>query len=117
MFTCRNCDEKGHFTKECPKPRDYSRIKCSNCEQSKIQDSQTLNISDIAAVGHTKVRCPMPPKEEGADVGAENGGFGNGDGGFGAPETNGGGDWNAGGDTGNNASSWGAEPSGAATAW
>ena len=50
----------------------------------------------------------MPPKEE-----ADDGGFGGGDGGFGAPETNGGGDWNTGGDTANNASTWSTEPTAA----
>ncbi|KAG7009356.1 hypothetical protein G7Y79_00003g012240 [Physcia stellaris] len=84
-FTCRNCDEKGHFTKECPLPKDWSKVKCSNCEQ----------------MGHGKGRCPNPPKEDAAD-----GGFG--DGGFGGADTAGGGDWNTGGDAGT--SSWGAEP-------
>ena len=120
MFTCRNCDEKGHFTKECPKPRDYSRVKCSNCEQSTLRAAQTLNTSNIGAVGHGKARCPLPPKEEGADggFGAADGGFGGDDGGFGATETNAGGDWNAGGDAGNNASAWSTEPAAAvSTTW
>ena len=30
---CRNCDELGHMSKECSKPKDWSRVKCSNCEQ------------------------------------------------------------------------------------
>jgi hypothetical protein len=33
-IVCRNCDEEGHESRECPKPRDYSRVKCSNCQQS-----------------------------------------------------------------------------------
>ena len=24
----------GHFSKECPKPRDYSKVKCQNCGES-----------------------------------------------------------------------------------
>jgi hypothetical protein len=39
--------------KDCPKPRDYSRVTCQNCNEK----------------GHTKVRCKAPPKqEEPADV-------------------------------------------------
>lgn len=30
---CRNCDELGHVSRECTKPKDWSRVKCSNCEQ------------------------------------------------------------------------------------
>ena len=36
------------MSKECPKPRDYTRVKCQNCGE----------------MGHTKVRCKQPPKEE-----------------------------------------------------
>ncbi|KAL6907096.1 hypothetical protein GGI43DRAFT_396623, partial [Trichoderma evansii] len=42
-----NCEETGHYSKECPKPRDWSKVQCSNCEE----------------YGHTKVRCKQPPKE------------------------------------------------------
>lgn len=38
---CRNCDEYGHESRGCPKPRDYSRVQCQNCGEK----------------GHTKVRC------------------------------------------------------------
>ncbi|KAH6609715.1 hypothetical protein Trco_003061 [Trichoderma cornu-damae] len=44
---CRNCEETGHYSKECPKPTDWSKVQCSNCEQ----------------FGHTKVRCKLPPKD------------------------------------------------------
>lgn len=33
VMKCRNCDEIGHLSKECPKPRDYSRVQCNNCLQ------------------------------------------------------------------------------------
>ena len=55
-----------HTGRDCPKPRDYSRITCSNCQKT----------------GHTKVRCKEPLKEEeedadngygGANDGADNG--------------------------------------------
>ena len=52
IMICRNCDEsefvmlfripdanpdtEGHMSKECPKPRDYSRVKCSNCGNCKF---------------------------------------------------------------------------------
>ncbi|KAI0521931.1 hypothetical protein F5B22DRAFT_510547 [Xylaria bambusicola] len=66
---CRNCDEYGHDSRGCPKPRDYSRVQCQNCGE----------------YGHTKVRC----KKE--TVAPDNFDEGNtGDGGFtgfkGAPE-------------------------------
>ncbi|MCJ1393302.1 hypothetical protein MMC18_006174 [Xylographa bjoerkii] len=48
------CPKMGHFSKECPKPRDYSKVKCTNCDE----------------MGHTKVRCKAPPKDEGGDGGA-----------------------------------------------
>jgi cellular nucleic acid-binding protein len=38
---CRNCDEFGHGSRECPKPRDYSRVQCRNCGE----------------MGHTIARC------------------------------------------------------------
>ncbi|KAI1179155.1 hypothetical protein F4777DRAFT_534550 [Nemania sp. FL0916] len=41
---CRNCDEYGHESRGCPKPRDYSRVQCQNCGE----------------MGHTKVRCKKP---------------------------------------------------------
>jgi len=39
----------GHIGRECPKPRDWSRVKCTNCQE----------------MGHTQVKCQNPPKEEG----------------------------------------------------
>ena len=30
---CRNCDEMGHSSRECPKKRDYSRVQCRNCSE------------------------------------------------------------------------------------
>lgn len=86
---CRNCDEMGHFSKECPKPPDCklmsfldlsmtclltisqtgSRVECQNCHQK----------------GHTKVRCPNPlvSDEDSGGFGGGDGGFGGGGGGFG----------------------------------
>lgn len=61
--------------KECTKPKDWSRVKCKNCEE----------------LGHGAKRCPQPPKEVDAasgDEGRDNGGA---DGGWGE---------SAGGDTG-----------------
>jgi hypothetical protein len=34
VIKCRNCDERGHSGKECPKPRDMARVKCNNCGES-----------------------------------------------------------------------------------
>jgi hypothetical protein len=46
--------------KECPKPRDYSRVTCQNCGEK----------------GHTKVRCKAPPKPEEPADGMGDDGFG-----------------------------------------
>lgn len=77
-------DEYGHESRGCPKPRDWSRVKCMNCQQ----------------MGHTKVKCPNPLVSDGgdgADGGFENGGFGDGGAGHGgfedAAATGGGGGW------------------------
>ncbi|KAF1987476.1 hypothetical protein K402DRAFT_375542, partial [Aulographum hederae CBS 113979] len=59
-------------SKECPKPRDYSRVECRNCGEK----------------GHTAVRCKQPKPEDGE-------GFGD-SGGFGAAAAAGGG-WDTGG--------------------
>ena len=29
--TCRNCEKVGHFSKDCDQPRDYSKVQCRNC--------------------------------------------------------------------------------------
>jgi cellular nucleic acid-binding protein len=50
------------MSKECPKPRDYSRVKCNNCGK----------------MGHTVKRCTEPVAETNGD------GWGNGDGDSGA---------------------------------
>ncbi|KAB5525658.1 hypothetical protein GE09DRAFT_1152125 [Coniochaeta sp. 2T2.1] len=57
---CRNCDEYGHGSRDCPKPRDYSRVKCQNCQE----------------MGHTKVRCkkPLVSEDDAGDRGFDNGG-------------------------------------------
>lgn len=47
VMKCRNCDEEGHTSRECPKPRDWSRVKCRNCNQ----------------YGHGEKRCPELPAE------------------------------------------------------
>jgi hypothetical protein len=40
-----NCDAEGHRSPDCPEPKDWSRTKCSNCEE----------------MGHPKLRCNNPP--------------------------------------------------------
>jgi cellular nucleic acid-binding protein len=59
VMQCRNCDEWGHSGKECPKPKDWSRVKCTNCQE----------------MGHGAKRCPNPTVE----VPEESGGGGGGD--------------------------------------
>lgn len=57
VMKCRNCDEEGHASRECPKPRDWSRVKCRNCNN----------------FGHGEKRCPEPPAE---NTGGDWGGIG-----------------------------------------
>ena len=51
---CRNCDEKGHYAKECPKPKDWSKVQCRLCNE----------------MGHGAGRCPNPPKDDSGELGA-----------------------------------------------
>ncbi|KAI7528909.1 hypothetical protein KC331_g15500 [Hortaea werneckii] len=54
---CRNCDEYGHQSRECPKPTDWSRVECTNCHEK----------------GHSYKRCTKPAAEAEGDGGWENG--------------------------------------------
>jgi len=63
----------GHFSKECPKPRDYSKVQCKNCGE----------------MGHTVVRCKKPAASGDSGFGGD---FGGGDSGKAAT-----GGWEAGG--------------------
>lgn len=94
-FSSENCDAIGHMSKECEKPKDWSRVTCNNCGQ----------------IGHGVKRCPEPIKEveaedtgaggdwgnggaaTGNDGGATDGGAGGWGGGEDVPATTGGGGW------------------------
>lgn len=28
---CRNCEKMGHFSRDCPEPKNWDKHKCSNC--------------------------------------------------------------------------------------
>jgi hypothetical protein len=79
-------DQASSSSKECKAPKDWSRVKCSNCEQ----------------MGHGAKRCKEPVKQADDGFGGENAGFeapvdngfGSGDAGF---ASGGGGEWNQGG--------------------
>lgn len=68
------------MAKDCPKPRDMSRVKCMNCSE----------------MGHFKSKCPKPVVEDDAGD-AGNGGFDNGglDNSAGFDNGGDGGSWNA----------------------
>lgn len=58
--------------KDCPKPKDWSRVKCNNCGN----------------MGHTVKRCPEPAMEQANDYGSGGGG-----GGWGNDTAQASGDW------------------------
>ena len=108
----------GHPAKECPKPRDFSRVKCNNCGES-LFFFPSMCSTDNSLVGHTVKRCKQPIKEDSAggatgfDVptGAENvsiggdfGGFENSGGFDAAPTDVAAGGWNDAGE--GNAGNW-----------
>ncbi|OAL02324.1 hypothetical protein IQ06DRAFT_293010 [Phaeosphaeriaceae sp. SRC1lsM3a] len=76
----------GHFSRDCPKPRDYSKVQCSNCQQ----------------FGHTVKRCKEPIAE--GDAMGDGGAVCGGDGGWGNTDdtgaASGGGEASWGGDSG-----------------
>jgi hypothetical protein len=46
VFRCRNCDAEGHQSRECPLPKDWSRVKCSvsGCPRKPIESVLTVTI-------------------------------------------------------------------------
>ena len=67
---------RGHFSRDCPLPKDWSKVQCNNCKE----------------FGHTVARCKAPKAAEGDD--GENPADGSGEGA--AQEGNWGGDPGAG---------------------
>jgi hypothetical protein len=33
MVKCRNCEKLGHFSRDCPEPKDWSKVQCQNCQE------------------------------------------------------------------------------------
>lgn len=56
----------GHMARDCPEPKDWSKVKCNRCGESElIPDPAQLSdsLANHETVGHTVKRCPQP--EEG----------------------------------------------------
>jgi hypothetical protein len=99
---CRNCDEMGHSSRECPKPRDYSKVQCKNCNECRFaSELQLVDSITNLVVGHTVVRCKAP-KPEGDSSNAAGGGDGWGNDAGTTKPTNGDEEWIKGEPAGNN---------------
>jgi hypothetical protein len=62
--TCRNCEKQGHFSRDCPEPKDWSKVQCQNCQEF----GHTIKVSRFHA--HASVNAnvysaarPLPLKE------------------------------------------------------
>ncbi|KAI1347000.1 hypothetical protein F5Y01DRAFT_296360 [Xylaria sp. FL0043] len=62
---CRNCDQEGHTSRECPEPKNMSKVQCRNCDEyghdsrlcPKPRDYSRIQCQNCGEMGHTKVRC------------------------------------------------------------
>ncbi len=84
---CRNCDQEGHQSRECPEPLNMDKVQCRNCDEyghlsktcPKPRDSKAfiyptlqtrrlnnllvarVKCSNCEEMGHFKSRCINPP--------------------------------------------------------
>lgn len=74
----------GHFSRDCTKKKDWSKVKCSNCGESMLAPlplylySYTLDMIymlTLIIVGHTIRRCPLPAEGANDENGGNGGGF------------------------------------------
>lgn len=73
---CRNCDDYGHTSRECPKPRDCkSRFSWPRIPHADIVPDSRVQCQNCQEFGHTKVRCTKPHVDEDGGAGADGGGF------------------------------------------
>lgn len=69
----------GHMSKGCPKPRDWSRVKCNNCGQSEFIISINCSLFSYRLIaGHTVKRCTQPTTEQSNSFESGGGGGGGG---------------------------------------
>lgn len=89
----------GHSSRECPKPRDYSKVRCKNCNERRFASELQLSIQSLTrVVGHTAVRCKAPKPETDTENAAGDGDGWGGGADTAAPAANGGG-WQPAGDS------------------
>ena len=63
----------GHFSRECPKEKDWSRVQCNNCGESKFgvaSNASKSHAADDMLVSHTAKRCPKPDRDAGEPTAA-----------------------------------------------
>lgn len=64
------------MSRDCPEPRDYSKVVCKQCGNSKspeFDDYSTKVLSLFSTAGHTVKRCPEAKEDaEGTEQDKEN---------------------------------------------